>query len=344
MSTARDLVILSLKEAGVLGVGQTPLAEDINDGFTLLKRMLSQWQKKRWLIPMLIDVKADGNNLVSNPIGDGQYWDTPRPDKLQSAYFVQKNNDQNTVSYPLELIWSYEDYSQIALKHLNSFPYGVFYDGAFPNGNIFVYPIPSDQYEIHLIVKGQLGFPNGLDQVLMLPPEYEEAIHYNLCIRLCSMYQYPVNQVQAGLAKLALNTIKVANAQIPTLSMPAGLGGRYGGGLIGLFGGGSSKVEIPTPITITTANAILDYNQHIYYVDFAGDVSLQLPLAATAALQTIPNLIIKDISGQASVNNITLIPNIEDVNGIDGQNPYVINTDFGGVNLNPARLGWAVIP
>ena len=231
-TTARDLVTLALKEAGVLGVGQTALAEDISDGFTLLRRMLAQWQKKRWLIPMLIDVKADGNDLVSNPIGVGEYWNTPRPDKLQAAYFVLKDSEPNPVSYPLALIWSYEDYSKIALKELDSFPRGVFYDGAFPTGNIFVWPIPSDRYEIHLIIKGQLGFPDdtGLDSEFELPPEYEEAIHYNLCIRLCSMYQYPVNPVQAGLAKLALNTIKVANAQIPTLDMPRSLRFGRGGG------------------------------------------------------------------------------------------------------------------
>ena len=39
--TARDFVTLALKEAGVLGVGQTPLPEDINDCFVLLNRMLS---------------------------------------------------------------------------------------------------------------------------------------------------------------------------------------------------------------------------------------------------------------------------------------------------------------
>lgn len=318
MSTARDFITLAMKEAGVLGVGQSLLSEDINDGFTLLNRMLSQWQKKRWLVPNLYEVKALGNSQKSNLIGPGQYYNAARPDKIQAAYFIQLNSGGSTpVSYPLTPIWSWENYAQIQLKELNTWPQYFFYDGAFPYGNVYIWPIPTSDYEIHLVIKGPIGFTieleNGeittagagyidgayavipfvslsgfgsggtadvtvaggkvtaitihdagdgykigdvltLDNTLMggvgagfswtvtqvtddldaefnMPPEYEEAIHYNLCIRLCSMYQYPVNTVQAGLAKLALNTIKVANTQVPTLSMPRSLRfSRNGGG------------------------------------------------------------------------------------------------------------------
>ncbi len=311
MSTARDFITLALKEAGVLGVGQTPLSEDIQDGFTLLHRMLAQWQKRRWLIPNLIEVVANGNSLKSNLIGPGQYYNSARPDKIQAAYFKQLvgGGGSNEVSYPLTPIYSYEDYSLISLKELNTWPQYFFYDAAFPNGNVFIWPIPDSTYEVHLIVKGPIGFTieleageisavgvgyvNGnyldipfinltgfgsggtadvtvaggvvtaivihdpgdgykindnltLDTTLMgatgagfiykvtevtddldaefnMPPEYEEAIHYNLCVRLTSMYQYPANPVQGKLALIALNTIKNANAQIPTLRMPSAL-------------------------------------------------------------------------------------------------------------------------
>jgi len=161
MSTARDFCTLVLKEAGVVGVGQTALAEDINDTFTLLNRMFAQWQKKRWLIPSLYEIAAIGNNNKSNLIGPGQYYNAPRPDKIQSAYFIQLNgsSDPNSlVSFPLTAIWSWEDYSRIALKQLNSWPLYFFYDGAFPYGNVYIWPIPSSTYEIHLVCKSPIGF------------------------------------------------------------------------------------------------------------------------------------------------------------------------------------------
>jgi hypothetical protein len=307
MTTARDFCSLCLKEAGVTGVGQTPLPEDINDTFTLLNRMLAQWQKKRWLVPSLYEIAALGNNQQYNLIGPGQYYNAARPDKVQAAYFVQVTGDaSNPVSFPLIPIWSWEDFALVQLKQLNSFPIYFFYDGQFPYGRVYIWPIPSAQYEIHLILKSPIGFTveledgsivnagaaytNGvynnvdlvnltgfgsggqanitvagnvitnvgiadpgdgykindqltvlntdvggtgagfiwkvtkvtddLDAEFNMPPEYEEAIHYNLTRRVMEMYNYDIPPSKAALARASLNTIKVANAQIPTLQMP----------------------------------------------------------------------------------------------------------------------------
>lgn len=311
--TARGIVTLAMKEAGILGVGQTLLAEDINDGFTLLKRMINQWQKKRWLVPSLFDISTIGNGEKSNKIGDGQFWNTPRPDKIQAGYTVQRNTGGNPVSLPLYPIFSFEDYVRIAVKDLSTVPRRFFYDGAFPFGNVYIWPIPDSTWENHLIIKSQLGFAttiesgsitnagaaytngayvavpltgadgisataditvagnvitvvtiqNGgqgykvndvlsaaaadiggtgagfewtvnalvsnLDSIMELPPEYFEAMHYNLAIRLTSMYQTQPNADTKKLAKSSLNTIRGANTQVPTLSMPPTLRQGRGG-------------------------------------------------------------------------------------------------------------------
>lgn len=53
-TTAGDLVVQALKEAGVLGVGQTALAEDASDGLARLNWMLQEWERKRWLVYHLV--------------------------------------------------------------------------------------------------------------------------------------------------------------------------------------------------------------------------------------------------------------------------------------------------
>lgn len=316
--TARNFVTLAMKEAGILGVGQTPLSEDINDCFTLLQRMISQWQRRRWLIPSLITVSNLGNDLKSNPIGNGQYWNTPRPDKIQSAYMVQVNTGGNPVSLPLRPIFSRENYDQIALKEMSSLPTHFFYDGKSPIGNVFIWPIPSAIYRIYLTIKAAIGFATGiysgeittagsgyvdgsyvavplvgipltgvtgvaatvditvsggvvtivtpnnpgngyvvgnilnasnvnlggtgsgftytitgleasLDSETDMPPEYDEAMHYNLAMRICSAYQRQPNISTIKLAKSALNTIRIANAQVSTLRMPPNLATRGNG-------------------------------------------------------------------------------------------------------------------
>lgn len=169
-TTARDVVTLALKAAGVTGVGQSPLAEDINDGFTLLNQMFNYWQKRRWLVPNLIDVSAPGNSQQFNLIGPGQYYNSLRPDKIQAAYFKQLNSGSNDVSYYLKPIWSYEDYARIGLKNLNSWPSYFFYDASFPYGRVYIWPIPTSDYEIHLLTKGPIGF-----KIELLAGEIDDA-------------------------------------------------------------------------------------------------------------------------------------------------------------------------
>jgi hypothetical protein len=318
MTTAREFITLAMKEAGVLGVGQSLLAEDINDGFTYLRRMLAQWQKRRWLVPGLTHISMPGNGEKSNKIGPGQYYNAMRPSEIKAAWFTQNNvNGNDRVSFNLERIWSYENYARLALKELNTWPQYFFYDGDYPYGNVYIWPIPSSIYTINLVTQlpigfnssvadgtydggsgyvdgvypnipltlapdtedeGQIGFTgnftvaggivtdfeifdggNGyrindqltvdnadlggtgsgflfdvtnvegtLDNEFNMPEEYEEPIHSNLVIRLAAGYNKPTNPTTVALAKVGLNTIRKANAQIPTLQMPRALQGPKG--------------------------------------------------------------------------------------------------------------------
>lgn len=229
MSTARDIVTLALKEAGVTGVGQTPLAEEINDGYTYLRRMLAQWAKRRWLIPALYTVSALGNGAKSNTVGPGGYFNTDiRPSKISSAYFIQNNTGGNPVSLPLRPLFSHEDYDRINVKDLATLPQYFFYDNAWADGfgNVFIWPVPDATYTIYLTIMRALGFPNaddGLDSEFNLPEEYEEPIHYQLTLRFCAGWQLQPSTTQIALGRVGLNFIKNNNLQIPELQMPAGM-------------------------------------------------------------------------------------------------------------------------
>ena len=226
--TARQIITLAFKEAGVLGVGQSLLTEDINDGYTYMTRMMKQWQMKRWLVPALTTINALGDSAKTHTVGPGGYFDySVRPDKINSAYFIQTNTGSTPVSNPLIDLLSKEAYDRIAIKDLNSFPTHFFYDNQWANGfgNIYIWPIPSNQYRIYLTIKTDLGFPTTVDSLFDLPDEYLEAIHYNLAIRLCSGYQTDPQRSTKELAKASLNTIRNANTQVPSMIMPTALQG-----------------------------------------------------------------------------------------------------------------------
>ena len=231
--TPQDLITFSLKATGVIGVGQTALAEDNADAFSALNGMLAQWNRKRWLIWHLIDVAFVTTGAQSYSVGPGGNFNTPRPDRLEAAFFRQIVNDfPDQVDYPLTILEAREDYNTIALKTLGSWPRWIFYDSAYSQATTpsfcgFVYPWPVPQaslYELHLSLKETLTQFTSYTQQINLPPEYTEALWTNLTIRLGAIYPgAQVTQSVQDLAKASLSTIRGANAQIPRLRMPNGL-------------------------------------------------------------------------------------------------------------------------
>lgn len=221
MTTARDIITLALFDAGVFTTGQTPGATDINNGLIRLNDMIAQWQRERWLIWCLIDVSLQMTGAEYYTIGAGQQFDTPRPDRLETAYIRQVNPPApNQVDWPLNLVQSREAYSRIRLKELGSFPLYIWYDSSFPYGKVYPWPLPSNLYELHLVLKEQLQTFANLNTVYNMPLEYLRAIRFNLQVEFLSAYRMPADQQLERRAAGALNTIRNANAQIPTLQLP----------------------------------------------------------------------------------------------------------------------------
>lgn len=229
INTPNDLILQALKRSGVIGVGQTPSFEDQNDAFDALNGMIAQWSQKRWLVWALDDIACVSTGAISYPIGLDQItgFNTPRPDRLEAAYvrLLPVNNGQ-PFDRTLTIIDSHEDYASLSLKHLATYPNSIYYDSQFPVGQIFPYPVaPMANYELHILVKNQiLPFPSLATPINpLVPPEYMEALAWNLAARLRPSYGLAADEQVIALAKMALNTIRQSNLQVPTLDMPSAI-------------------------------------------------------------------------------------------------------------------------
>ena len=247
-TTAGDIASAALRECGAWGVGQTPLADDIQDAQARLQWMLQQWERKRWFVWHLVDYSkvstgatsysvgpgGDFNtNALYNPVTDG--FDPPvpgnvttRPNKIESSFLRQLTQSQpNQIDYPMTIITSREDYNRIALKQLQSFPGYVFFDSAWPVGRVFPWPVPQPTiYELHLTIREQLPAKFAtLATVLNVPYEYYSAMVLNLAVRLRPKYGIVPLQGDhlPGLARDSLNVLRNDNYQISRLHMPGDL-------------------------------------------------------------------------------------------------------------------------
>ncbi len=228
MTTAQDIINLALFDAGIIGTGQVASAQDANNAFTRLNFMLGEWQMQRWLIWHTVDASIVSTGAQSYNVGPGQQIQYVEvPDRLEAAFFRQLVTSQpNQIDYPLELLQSREDYNNIALKNLISFPQCIFYDpgDGVTAGTIFPWPVPqANIYEIHLTLKAILSEFLALNQTVALPVEYYNALHWNLAVRLRTAYDLPPKPMDVALAKKSLAVIRGANAAIARLTMPTDL-------------------------------------------------------------------------------------------------------------------------
>jgi hypothetical protein len=229
VTTALDLITLALKDVGALGIGQAISAEDTSDALATLNMMLGQWQGERLSVYHEIDIAKQATGALSYTIGLGGDFNTLRPTDIKAA-FVRLTSGTLPVDYPVRVIRSREDYDRISVKSLATLPDSVFYDAAYPMGNLLWYPVPGPQYELHVSVLEALPQFAAPATAVSLPPEYMAAIRYNLACYLAPSYQIEPTRALAVLASNAKRVIKRMNVQIPAMTMPAGLagmGGRY---------------------------------------------------------------------------------------------------------------------
>ena len=229
-TTVYDVCLQALKACGQIGIGQTPLAEDLNEAWAWLQMMLQQWDRKRWLVYHDLIKLVTSTGALTYTIGPGGAIDTGansmRPDKIEAAFLRQLTQSQpNQIDYPLELLQSMEDYSKIALKSLVSFPGVAFYDPVWPLGQLYVWPVmQSTIYAAGVVIKDQLPVVFATQATMFaLPYEYFAAMVFNLALRLRVKYQIPTfpGDDLKGLAKDSLGVLRGANTAIARLRIPA---------------------------------------------------------------------------------------------------------------------------
>lgn len=234
MTTGTDIAKDALLYAGITGQGIEPAGEDIQAALRVLNDMLAQWSHRRWLVYNLVENTKVCNGALRYSIGPGGDIDVDhRPDRIEAAFVRLLNGGSPTLytDYTLEQILAREDYSRITLKQMNSFPQVYFYDSAYPLGYIYPWPLPSAQYELHVITRTILQkiSTTAPGETVVLPDEYDFALKWNAARRLRAAYRYPPDKEINALAQDGINTIRASNVQTPLLTLPAALtrNGRY---------------------------------------------------------------------------------------------------------------------
>ncbi len=253
--TFQQLLMTALKRAGVAASGQPVSGEDLNDAQTELRLMLGEWSTGRFYSPALTEFAFISTGQSYYTIGPGgTILAQERPSRIYSCFVrlltnpgvsptlgdfnTDFNNDFNVgggpqfvapgslnpSDYPLDIVKGKEQWDTIANKFAVSLPSHVFYDGAFPLGNLFLWPIPlPNVYEIHVSFPVFLDTITAYSQQLSMPTVMYSAIIWNLAVRLASAWQMPEDPSTIKRAVATLRALKRSNNHMPDLKIPSSL-------------------------------------------------------------------------------------------------------------------------
>jgi hypothetical protein len=237
--TANDLISRALKTVGVLASGETASSDDVADALTVLNGMVDTWATERLTIYTtarnVFDLSASTQDYT---IGTGGTFNIARPQWIVAASIIT-NKDASSAQkqeLPIPNALTVKQWQEVGIKGLTStFPTQFFYDKKWTAGlaTISVWPIP-DNSSCQLV----LYTPTALTQFADLttaytfPPGYEEALRYQLALRLAPEFGVPVVPDIHRIASETFANLKRVNLSLVSedLSIDAALlahGGRY---------------------------------------------------------------------------------------------------------------------
>jgi hypothetical protein len=219
--TATSLITSALDSLGVYGVGEQSSAADLADGLRRLNAMLSSWAIQPLTIPVVAREEfIPTANVGTYTIGPSGDFDTIRPTRIQTANLLL-----NSATPPIEVpcgILTEQAYQALQNKDQTSTQWTqVYYDPTFTTGGlgtISLWPIPTTaaNYLVLYFQQPLVEFAN-LTSTYQIPPGYEEALVYNLAVRLAGPHSMRVPDDIRQLAVQSRATIKRQNMPVAEL-------------------------------------------------------------------------------------------------------------------------------
>lgn len=201
------LIRVSLKLVGAIESNGNPEPEEQQDALDALNQTLNWLSSQRLGVHSLI---KESFTLVP---GAGTYtygatgdFDSARPVRIVSAYVRDSDYD-----YPVE-VRADGDLAEVGDKSFQGMPEMLVLNGTYPLATVSLFPVPDQDYALHVEAWKPLPQFTDVEAELNLPPEYETPLVYLLAARLSTEYK----GTDPGLFQLAdkyLKDLKRLHAQ-----------------------------------------------------------------------------------------------------------------------------------
>jgi len=202
--------------------GQSGNADENTAALAALNAMLDAWNAQRLAV---YSIRQDTYTLVpgqqSYTIGPGGQFNGERPVRIERANLILPDELRS----PLELI-SADKWAALSLRGLtSSSPTRLYYDRGAPLGTLYFWPAPTGGgQQVELFGWRKLARFAALNDPAQFPEGYEEAIQYNLALRLAQEFHVPIPDFVVHNARESLANVKRLNLPRPVMRTEPALG------------------------------------------------------------------------------------------------------------------------
>lgn len=195
-----------MRLATILASGETPTADEANDGLKSLNDILENWSLEAlsvWQTDNFTGTLKPGQATYT--IGPGGDFNTVRPIRIGLSYSTVNGADFQMTE------WGLEEYNAVAVKNIGGIAQRFVYLNEYPLGQLILYPVPAVASTASFAVDRLLTFPLTLASVLSFPPGYEKALRYTLATNLAPEYGVNPPPAVASIAVSSKADLKRAN-------------------------------------------------------------------------------------------------------------------------------------
>lgn len=220
MGTWKDLITDALVENGSYAVDDVPDAAHVELGRRTLNRILDAWAaRQQYAYNIVSCIFALTPGRQPHLIGPGlpaPDFDAPKPARIENASIILGGN----MEVPLR-IRDADWWHNVPLKAMASdIPTDLYYSTPHPNGELYLWPVPSAANGIRLAMWQSVGQVAQDDLVTDFsnPYGYEDAIMLTLAERLCRPMSRPLTADLVEHARRARAAIFKLNLKSPRTS------------------------------------------------------------------------------------------------------------------------------
>jgi len=183
--TVREVIEGALRKIGAIAAGETPTAEDMAAGLSVLQDLLAEWSDGGLVVPSTV-LEAITLVIGQNSYTVGQNGvpslNTVRPEQITEAFVKSGGYD-----YPVTIIGE-KAYQGFLNKTTQGRPDKLWYNATAPNGTIYVYYTPDTGYELWISSIKPFTEPTALAENLLnttgIPRNYHNPLVWNLAVDL----------------------------------------------------------------------------------------------------------------------------------------------------------------